>query len=292
MSKLPEPTPPTETHDESLKCEWCGNTEDKHPVMIGINGHAIKECLQFEPTHMVAAPTETQPEKNPCEFTSNGRWCFIHSCYPSTCRSLGFAPPLVAAPTESVIKEFWCNACREWDSVKHEHAERVETSPFKEWWNSQLDGVEVDPSPEEEGIARAAWDAAYRGGFIDGRETGYNTCGSCEHPWYAHTGECGSYMKDGSICGCTKLIVSDPEELAAVAPSPAGESQEAPICDQCKRPYEWNAAVDAYEHDDPCVPARRFPNPCMESCQYLLLDDEVQKLRRLNVELINKLEAK
>lgn len=77
---------------------------------------------------------------------------------------------------------------------------------FDELWKDFIQDAEVEPSPEEEGFARWGWNMAsgdYANGYIDGREAGYHSCGSCSHAWEAHDGECGAYMPDGSICGCT-----------------------------------------------------------------------------------------
>lgn len=30
-------------------CEWCGEIESKHPVTEGVNGHVLRECLEFDP---------------------------------------------------------------------------------------------------------------------------------------------------------------------------------------------------------------------------------------------------
>jgi hypothetical protein len=54
MSDIPSRLPAQPSQQAS--CNWCGEPESAHPVIEGINGHILKECLQFEP--VPAAPTE------------------------------------------------------------------------------------------------------------------------------------------------------------------------------------------------------------------------------------------
>lgn len=77
---------------------------------------------------------------------------------------------------------------------------------------------------------------AYSDGFISGREAGYQHCGSCEHPWACHDGECGAYMKDGSICGCRKVVRDYvEEEICANTAEKSGtcamSAEDAPIAE-------------------------------------------------------------
>jgi hypothetical protein len=70
--------------------------------------------------------------------------------------------------------------------------------------------LKPQPTPEVSAGETIDFDSSYYNGFTDGREHGYHHCGSCSHAWDAHSGECGAYEPDGSICGCKRIITDGP----------------------------------------------------------------------------------
>lgn len=50
--RLPAPKPVEPEPKEGDKCEWCGEVDAAHPVMEGVNGHVLRECLTFEPAQV------------------------------------------------------------------------------------------------------------------------------------------------------------------------------------------------------------------------------------------------
>ena len=52
-------------------------------------------------------------------------------------------------------------------------------------------------------------------------------------------------------CGCTYLGC-DMWSCGNIDNQPEDDESDAPVCERCERPYVWNPAVNAYEHDDDC----------------------------------------
>lgn len=114
-----------------------------------------------------------------------------------------------------------------WNAARQQSQPAVKV--FDELWKDFIQDAEVEPSPEEEGFARWGWNMAsgdYANGYIDGREAGYHSCGHCSHAWEAHDGECGAYMPDGSICGCTWVKRQQSQPVIEPQVSQQGSNRE------------------------------------------------------------------